>query len=306
MGERDSGFLSWLLGSTPVDLFFQDYWQRKPLLVKGAGARFADLFDKAAFHRAAHQCDNLKISYRDARGVSMERTCAPEHIDAAFQAGSTVCISGIQGNTQLDHFMASFARHVLQAGELSFNCYYSPDGHGFALHLDDHPVWILQIEGKKRWWYSRLPFHKPLSTVSFSQGATLAYVSWAPPIERPDEADFWEVLLEPGDVLYLPEGTWHRAAAADGESLALTLACSRVSPLDLVQQTMAAGIAQSPALRENLPGAWAASVTERVPPELEQQFVAVIEELRGMVNGLTPQGMYETRRRLSTKESSPR
>lgn len=300
--ERD--FLPGLLGDMPVALFFQDYWQRKPLLVTGRRGRFTELFGKTAFRQATRQCDNLKISYRDARGVSMERACTPEQVDEAFRAGATVCISGIQGNVQLNHFMDSFASQVRQAGELSFNCYYSPDGHGFSLHLDDHPVWILQIEGKKRWWYSRLPFNKPLSTVSFSQGATVAHVPWADPIARPDESDFWEVVLEPGDVLYLPEGTWHRAAAADGESLALTLACSRVSPLDVVQQALAAGIATRPALRENLPGTWAPAVTEHVPPEMEQQFAAVIDELRGMVNGLTPQSLYEAWRKLAAKAPS--
>lgn len=306
MSAAGDNFLAELLGDTPVALFFQEYWQRKPLLVKGQCERFAKLFGKPAFRQATRQCDNLKLSYRDARGVSMERTCTPEQVDNAFRAGATVCISGIQGNMQLDHFMNTFASQVHQAGELSFNCYYSPDGHGFGLHLDDHPVWILQIEGKKRWWYSRSPFPKPLSTVSFSQGATEARVPWADPIARPDESDFWEVVLEPGDVLYLPEGTWHRAAAADGESLALTLACSRMSPLDLVQQAMAAGIAQRPALRENLPGAWAPTIAEQVPPELERQFAAVIEELRCMVNGLTPQSLYETWRRLAAKGSSNR
>lgn len=301
MSDEDSPLLTQLLAGTPVATFFEEYWQRKPLHAKGLADKFSNLFDKPAFQQAIRHCDNLKISTRDMRGVSMERACPPDKVDDAFRAGATVCISGIQENARLTQFMTAFAREVRQAGELSFNCYYSPSGHGFSLHLDDHPVWILQIEGKKRWWYSKVPYEKPLSTVSFPQGATVAHVPWADPIQRPDESEFVEVVLEPGDVLYLPEGSWHRAAAEEGESLALTLACSRISPLDLVQQAMAARIAQRRLLRENLPGAWAPTVSDAIPGALEAQFAAVIDELRGMLSGLTPQDMYDAWRKLAAK-----
>lgn len=305
MADVGSPLLAELLAGTPVSVFFAEYWQKKPLHAKGAADKFAELFDKPAFQQATHHCDNLKISTRDMRGMSVERACTPDKVGQAFQAGATVCISGIQANARLNQFMDAFAKEVHQAGELSFNCYYSPNGRGFALHLDDHPVWILQIEGRKRWWYSRLPYAKPLSTVSFSQGMAVAHVPWADPIKRPDESDFHEVVLEPGDVLYLPEGCWHRAAA-EGESLALTLACSRVSPLDLVQQALAGRIAHRRSLRENLPGAWAPIVSDTIPDAWEAQFATAISELRGMVNTLTPQDMYEAWRRLAVKDAADR
>ena len=303
MSDMDSPMLSALLAGTPVSTFFEEYWQRKPLHVRGSADRFSNLFSKQAFHQATRHCDNLKISSHDIRGVSMERACSPDRVDEAFQAGSTVCISGIQDNVRLNQFMVAFARELHQAGELSFNCYYSPSGHGFSLHLDDHPVWILQIEGKKRWWYSREPYDKPLSTVSFSRGVMEAHVPWADPIQRPNEPEFFEAVLEPGDVLYLPEGSWHRAAA-EGASLALTLACSRISPLDLVQKVMASRIAHRRLLLENLPGARASWVVDAVPEPLEAQFAAVLDELRGMVNALTPQEMYDAWRKLAVKDEA--
>lgn len=304
MSDVDSPLLSQLLAGTPVSTFFDEYWQHKPLHARGAAGRFSRLFDKQAFHLATLHCDNLKISTRDLRGVSMERVCSPDKVEEAFGAGATVCISGIQDNARLNQFMAGFAREVHQAGELSFNCYYSPNGHGFSLHLDDHPVWILQIEGKKRWWYSKVPYDKPLSTVSFPQGAMVAHVPWAAPIQRPDESEFFEVVLQPGDVLYLPEGSWHRAAAEDGESLALTLACSRISPLDLVQQALSSRIANRRLLRENLSGARVSSACDAVPGALETQFAAVLDELRSMVHGLTPQDMYDAWRKLAAKDGA--
>ena len=119
MSDVDSPLLSQLLAGTPVSSFFEEYWQRKPLHTKGTADKFLTLFDKPAFQQAIRHCDNLKISSRDIRGVSMERTCPPDKVDDAFRAGATVCISGIQQNARLNQFMAAFAREVHQAGELS-------------------------------------------------------------------------------------------------------------------------------------------------------------------------------------------
>lgn len=299
----EPSLLAQLLGEMPVADFFAQHWQQTPVHLPapaGQRQRFAALFDQAAFEHAIRHCADLKLSFRNAEGVPMERRCLPDQVWAAFRAGATVCVSDIQDNPALNAFMAAFAREVHQAGELSFNCYCSPDRHGFALHLDDHPVWILQIEGEKRWWYSKTPHHNPLSTISFSQHQTSASVAWADPVPRPDESDFIETVLAPGDVLYLPEGTWHRAAAQQ-RSLALTLACSRVSPLDVVQHLIGPHVAHHRLLRMNLPGAWAAQVGDTIPPALEVQYQEALEELRALLATLTPQDMHKAWRTLAAK-----
>jgi len=48
-----------------------------------------------------------------------------------------------------------------------------------------------------------------------------------------DPQQFMPVTLEPGDVPYMPPGTWHRASAR-GYSLALTPASAHISAADLV------------------------------------------------------------------------
>ncbi|HYN34309.1 MAG TPA: cupin domain-containing protein [Ilumatobacteraceae bacterium] len=75
--------------------------------------------------------------------------------------------------------------HAVQA-----NCYLSPVGStALARHCDGHEVFVLQIEGSKAW--------------------------------RVDELG--DVTLEPGDVLYIPRGTWHEASAQNQFSLHLTI-----------------------------------------------------------------------------------
>lgn len=251
MQPAPDSILRSLLGDVPVSTFLADYWQKKPLHVGGCPARFVELFDEAAFRHATQHCASLKVSVRDFLGRVRELPLTPDRVEAALRAKGTVCISEIHDNPRLDAFMLALAGELMQAGELSFNCYCSPDGQGFSLHLDDHPVWILQIEGHKQWWFSPQPFDNPLTTVSFPPGVAQAEVPWSTPLPRPDEANFMHVTLAPGDVLYLPEGTWHRAAAA-GSSLALTLACSRVTALDLVREVMGPRVANSRVLNRNL------------------------------------------------------
>lgn len=301
MKSAPDSLLQTLLGDLPIGSFFADYWQKKPLHVGGCPDRFAELFDDAGFRQATRHCASLKVSVRDLLGRVRELPIEPAQVEAALRANGTVCISEIRENPRLDAFMAAFSREVMQAGDLSFNCYCSPDGQGFALHLDDHPVWILQIEGHKQWWYSPQPFDNPLTTVSFPPGVTVAQLAWADPLPRPDEAQFISVTLAPGDVLYLPEGTWHRAAAA-GRSLALTLACSRVTVLDLVREVIGRRVAGERALNRNISGLGAGMPNAIAPATAEIESLAIaVARLRAMLDEVSEAELLAAWHRLASK-----
>lgn len=303
MPTAPDSILRTLLGDLAPGTFLADYWQKLPLHVGGRPRRFAELFDAAAFRHATRHCASLKVSVRDLLGRVRERPLAPDQVEAALRANGTVCISEIRDNPRLDAFMAGFADELMQAGELSFNCYCSPDGQGFALHLDDHPVWILQVEGHKQWWYSPQPFDNPLTTVSFPPGVALAQLPWSAPLARPDEADFINVTLAPGDVLYLPEGTWHRAAAA-GRSLALTLACSRVSALDLVREVIGRRVAGERALNRNLSGIGAGLKHGIAPARVEAESLAeALAGLRAMLAEVSEHDLLQAWQTLANKHA---
>lgn len=75
--------------------------------------------------------------------------------------------------------------HAVQA-----NCYLTPSGStALARHADGHEVLVLQVEGSKSWSVDGLG----------------------------------DLELTPGDVMYIPRGTWHQAAAQDRLSLHLTI-----------------------------------------------------------------------------------
>ncbi|MEU5068929.1 cupin domain-containing protein [Streptomyces virginiae] len=81
---------------------------------------------------------------------------------------------------------------------------------GFGTHWDDHDVVVLQLEGSKRWKI---------------YGPTRRAPAWrdveAP--EVPTGDPIADIVLTPGDVLYLPRGWWHAVSADQGTaSLHLT------------------------------------------------------------------------------------
>jgi len=113
---------------------------------------------------------------------------------------------------------------------------------------------------------------------------------WAT-VQRPDESTFSEVVLRPGDVLYMPKGTWHRAAGV-GCSLALTLAELCASPVDLLQFTLGPRLSSLP-FRDALPAFWKRALDGGMPPELEQRFTDLLTRLQAMVGSLSAADLYE-------------
>ena len=123
---------------------------------------------------------------------------------------------------------------------------------GFAAHWDDVDVFILQLEGRKRWRVGacaddvyRLP---RVSSEDFDEEALRRL---CPHLS--------EIILEPGDVLYLPRGFIH-SAVTEGlqNSLHLTLSCHRANSwADLLEaalpSALSEAIASDPKMRESLP-----------------------------------------------------
>ncbi|MEV6946773.1 cupin domain-containing protein [Streptomyces sp. NPDC051172] len=81
---------------------------------------------------------------------------------------------------------------------------------GFGTHWDDHDVIVVQVEGAKRWRLFGPTRHMPL------------HRDVADPEPPPDDP-VAELVMRPGDALYLPRGWWHAVTAdQDTHSLHLT------------------------------------------------------------------------------------
>lgn len=111
---------------------------------------------------------------------------------------------------------------------------------GFGVHWDDHDVVVMQIDGAKRW-----KLYGPTRTAPM-------YKDTAEP-EPPPEEPTTELVLRPGDVLYLPRGWWHSVAASEGEhSLHLTFGIQTTTGAQLLSW-LADDLRHHDILREDLP-----------------------------------------------------
>lgn len=121
------------------------------------------------------------------------------------------------------------------------NAYASwTDREGFGLHWDDHDVVVVQVHGSKRW---RL-------YGSTREAPTFRDVE-SP--ETPEGDPVADIVLAPGDVLYLPRGWWHAVTADQGtESLHLTFGMVPHTGADLMLWVVDQ-LRSSLALRRDIP-----------------------------------------------------
>jgi hypothetical protein len=293
IAERSAiDFESWL-APVSLDQFFAAYWNQRPLYVPGQGERFAGFFSRAAFEAALPRCKQLKAGFYDQKGWFCDVPITPPQVKRLWDANMTICAGVLPEEGNLARIISAYRRVVAFPGEVYFNAYMSPDGHGFALHIDDHPVWILQIEGVKHWSISPdIGVPEPVRAFSFPPDRTVLKLPWGT-FERPDESRFLELLLKPGDLLYLPAGTWHKAKAS-GFSLGLTMAASPHMGLDLARAAVTDALARYPALVRRRWGvdARGAAADAEVAPVLETELTEISAALRDWATSLDPQALY--------------
>ncbi|TMQ06956.1 MAG: hypothetical protein E6J90_44790 [Deltaproteobacteria bacterium] len=229
--------LAAVLAPITIAELLRDHWQRRPLYIPGTPDKLAPLFDRAAFDRAvaAISSDELgrrafvKAGSQDAAGDHVELRIQPEQIPALVRAGMTIQAEQLEtAHAGLRGLLADARQQLAVDAAMDVGAFLSPDGAGYGLHFDATGMFTLQIAGAKRWWYGRSPaIAFPLGNRVATRGARDQLAS--------DDLD--EVTLHPGDILYLPPGTWHRARAI-GESLHVSLTVRAATLVERVGQLL--------------------------------------------------------------------
>ncbi len=246
--------------------------------MKGFAGKYQGFFDGQAFIQAVTApggapADHLRASFDKSgpppppsplgapESATLTFTITPQQAGVLYDAGATICITEVETRVpRLASFVAAIKRQLGYPGKVAFNAYASPPGSGFNWHFDGRIASTLQIEGTKRWRFSRRPaLDWPRGNgVRQTDGSArygdlaVARTDWER-LEPLDESDITTVLLEPGDLLILPAGVWHDACGGPTGSVALNLAFLPLSHTKLVEDVLDGILDRDPAWRSAAP-----------------------------------------------------
>ena len=117
---------------------------------------------------------------------------------------------------------------IITNGKCQANLYFSMQSHqAFAPHYDTHDVFALHCEGEKVWNiyenFEQDPINHPIFKNSLDERT------------KKSGKIIDQVLLKPGDLLYLPRGQFHDALASKNGAIHIAFGITYMKPLDLFQ-----------------------------------------------------------------------
>lgn len=207
------------LGDLSPKEFLRCHWQKRPLLVRGALPGFRGVIERRALFALAGRDDAESRLIERRRGGRVKEagrwrvTHGPvararlDELEASGARDWTLLVNGVNGHrAEAERLLRRFS-FVPQARLDDVMVSYAAPGGGVGPHVDSYDVFLVQGAGRRRW---RLARKRPFRMLP---GAPLKLIDGF-------EADE-EVVLSPGDLLYLPPGWGH-----DGVALEPCFTCS--------------------------------------------------------------------------------
>jgi len=283
-----------LLIAVDRDQFASQYWGQQPLLSPAddlPASGFTELLDAQAIDELVSKrglrTPFLRVAKNGATladrtftapggvGAGIADQVSDDKLVRLFADGSTLVLQALHRVwppiLEFCQRLAAEVGHPVQA-----NAYVTPpQNQGFSAHYDVHDVFVLQIEGEKRWRIHRPIFESPLRDQPWADRK--AHVE-----KRAQEPPLIEALLRPGDCLYLPRGYLHAATALGGVSTHLTLGVHVWTRYALAEQLMhqaLQALANNPAVR----GSLTLGIDVADPTELRQDVELVSAALADAV-----------------------
>lgn len=197
--------LAWLGGLTATE-FLRDYWQRKPLLVRGAFPQLATLLAPDELLELAETDDVESRLIIENANPPWEVRDGPFHPTTWRKLPATGWTALVQA---VDHYLpplADLLDHFAFVPEWRIDdvmVSHAVPGGSVGAHFDQYDVFLIQGPGRRRWQLGG-PCDENSPRLPHDRLRLLA--------EMP--VSFDEV-LGPGDLLYVPPGLAHHGVALD-------------------------------------------------------------------------------------------
>jgi bifunctional lysine-specific demethylase and histidyl-hydroxylase NO66 len=265
--------LAFLLGEDAAQRFMADSYERLPVV---GAAPNADDIDRLVTSTDLKEGD-LILADAGRGGIEPDTYLDDEgYVDrgivaSQYRAGATIIINQAQrmipGLGALCEGLESvFSSHV------QTNCYLTPpDAQGFPSHYDNHDVFVMQVQGRKRWRLYGTPVNTPYRGEGFDSH------------EHQRGEVSHEFILGPGDCAYVPRGLMHDADTAGNEpSLHVAIGLITRTWADLMLEAVSEVALREPAFRNSLPAGYARQDFDRTAARATMAELAAIlaRELR--------------------------
>lgn len=200
-----------LLGGLSPETFMRRHWQKKPLLIRQAVPGVQPPLDLAGLQAlAAQEAVSARLVRQTEAGWTLHS--GPLEADqwpAPTERGWTVLVQGVDRQVPAAQSLLAAFRFVPDARLDDLMVSFAGDGGGVGPHFDSYDVFLLQVQGHRRWRIGRLREPQLLPD------APLKILSHFEPEE--------EWLLAPGDMLYLPPRWAHDGVAEGGECMTCSI-----------------------------------------------------------------------------------
>jgi bifunctional lysine-specific demethylase and histidyl-hydroxylase NO66 len=179
-------------------------------LTRGLRTPFFRLVRGGVTLPASTYCRPAGVGHR-----TIDDVIQPNRVLELYDDGATMVLQGLQ---LTDPALGRAANNVALALDqpVQINAYLTPaNAHGLELHFDFHDVFVLQLDGSKRWrvWEPLPRTRDPVKTRARIPLPTLDELG----------EPLLDLTLTTGDCLYLPRGFPHAAETIDAASAHLTV-----------------------------------------------------------------------------------
>ncbi|MDH5423792.1 MAG: cupin domain-containing protein [Gammaproteobacteria bacterium] len=194
-----------LLGHLTTEQFFNEYWQKKPLLIRNAIDDFESLIsaDELAGLSLEDQVQSRIIIEKDAdKPWKVIYSPLEENVFAEMpETHWTLLVSDVEKHIPEFTEITDQFRFIPDWRIDDLMISYAPEGGSVGPHIDQYDVFLLQAHGQRRWQIGS----KPVEDEDFIEGLEIRVLK-----EFFADHDW---VLNPGDMLYLPPKIAHHGVA---------------------------------------------------------------------------------------------